>query len=115
MKAVSCRTHDLVLSNLVAEHVAGFEIDGEGRWLREGNYVEFSNRIPFATSADAVLPLLDNSGLIVARFHRQITKNLWKIRIVQADTGYYIEQEGDSLPRITCLALLASRGFSIIP
>jgi len=112
------------LSAAVAEHVAGltrdFEDVGEERcaWWENGK----GETVPanFATSADAVLPLLDrqhhwlhksiNDGKKITAHYVQIDWKPGRASINQADHFCATEP---TFPRAACIALLRANGIEV--
>ena len=100
---------DAELSAAVAEKVAGWRMVGKKRGLPPGNSGTYPNTgiPPYATSADAVLPLLP----------KERHKTFWichagylgyRICIHSGETGNILaEAEAPTFARAACLALLA--------
>ena len=108
------------LSAAVAEHVAGREWDEiAGKfWNFEADKTRGSfSLIPFATSADAVLPLLEKWGdFCVSRYGGEYIIELNRFEMLpDGREGDYVQHQGDDvkLPRAACIALLRANGIEV--
>jgi hypothetical protein len=104
---------DAELSALVAEKVAGWKrlpLNPPGTWGYDihwqdprGNTSNYDSFPPYATSADAVLPLLEKPQGRVEMAHNE---GLWWCHI-QLNPSI-ISEAAPTFPRAACLAILAA-------
>ncbi len=102
---------DAQLSEAVAVEVRGWRKcraptqsksdPGERGWCGNGASYGQTRIPPYATSADAVLPLLEKYDIVC---HYVPSNGLWHLRI--CDISPMIFSEAPALPRAACLALL---------
>lgn len=100
------------LSAAVAEHVAGYKKDRNGYWrdaLGHCVHGEFGD-VEFATSADAVLPLLNKLGFWSARFDG----DEFVVTDDHMDNNSDNSADAPTFPRAACIALLRAKGIKEI-
>ncbi len=120
MKTISAQIPDAELSALVAEHMAGWTHNPHGGLMPPDLPAAFNIyqgfKFPeFATSADAVLPLLEQLEDHAVRIDWNRGQGCWQfLTMCMLDNQQYIYRH-PSYARCACMVLLSSRGFTITP
>ncbi len=112
---------DAELSAAVAEYVAGWprvEIDERGKVFGFRRKIDsFPSLVPpFATSADAVLPLLEKAGCVREIINSDTglgTFSGWRVEIFVREGPERHVANDQSLPRAICFALLKANGWTV--
>lgn len=106
------------LNAAVATHVCGYAgVDGGMMRLPDtrmrGNVFESWKRVPpYATSADAVLPLLDSPKYIAWWEARLKLNGTHQVRCHQSEVDSFLA-ESATFPRAACIALLRANGIEV--